>query len=63
MSESAVFEISDVFVLRTGVPEFMDVHVLRFPAFSSAHRSPRIYERAFVEISDVLFCAQESHNL
>ena len=27
-----------------------------------AHRSPRIPESAFVEISDGLFCAQESHN-
>ena len=28
----------------------------------SSHKSPRIPERAFFDISDVLFCAQESHN-
>ena len=50
--ESPFFEMSDVlfcaqdshfrrFVLRTGVPEFLKVHFLRFPTFCSAHRSPR----------------------
>ena len=49
-------------VLRTGVPEFLKVHFLIFPTSCSAHRSLRIAENTFVEISDVLFCGQESHN-
>ena len=35
---------------------------LRFTTFCSAHRSPIILESSLFEISDVLFCAQESQN-
>ena len=34
----------------------------RFPTFCSAHGSPRSLESPMLEISDVLFCAQESQN-
>ena len=40
-------------------PQIPKVHWLRVPTFCSAHRSPRFPKNAFVEISDVLFCAQE----
>ena len=42
----------------TGVPEILKVHFLDFRLLVS----PRIAENAFFEISDVLFCAQESQN-
>ena len=38
----------------------LTIHLLTFPTFCSAHRSPRIPDSAFFDISDVLFCAQES---
>ena len=60
--ERAIVEISDV-VLRTGVPESIEVRLLIFPTLCSDNRSPIIPESAFVEISDVLFCAQESQNI
>ena len=37
----------------------MNEQLLLFPTCCSAHRSPRIPERPFFEMSDVLFCAQE----
>ena len=49
-------------VLHTGVPEFLKVEFLRFLTFCSAHRSPRIPESGVFDISDILFCAQESQN-
>ena len=49
-------------VKRKGVPEFLKVNLLRCLTFCSALRSPSIPESAFFEISDVLFCAQESQN-
>ena len=36
---------------------------LIFLTFASAHRSPIMYESASFDISDVLFCAQESPKL
>ena len=43
-------------------PRIPESALLRFLTSCSAHRSPRIIESAIVEISDVLFCAQESQN-
>ena len=59
---TVLFEISERFLLRTGVPEFLKVYFLIFPTFYSAHRCVRIIGSACFEISDVLFCAQESQN-
>ena len=43
-------------------PRLPESYFLRFPTFCSAHRSPIILESALFDISDVLFCAQESKN-
>ena len=61
-SGKCIFRDFRRFVQRTGIPPFLEVHFLRFRTSCSAHRSPIIPESAIFEISDVLFCAQESHN-
>ena len=55
---SLVFPTFDPAHRNPIIPEFL----FRFPTFCSAHRRPRMLESAFVEISDVVFCAQESKN-
>ena len=65
MSESAVFEISDVLVCAQESQNSCECILLRFPTSCSAHRSPFfvLFESAVHEISDVLFCAQDSHHV
>ena len=45
-----------------GITITLKVHLLTFPTFCSAHRSPRIPESACFDISDVLFYVQELQN-